>query len=78
MIYKSFDKKSFSTHTGKRIYSENQQLAEELHRSIIKTFEKSEVHSTFKDNIWGGDLENIQLISKCNKRPRFLLCVIDI
>ena len=74
MIYKPFDKKSFSTHTGKRIYSENQQLAEELHRSIIKTFEKSEV----QDNIWGGDLENIQLIGKCNKRPRFLLCVIDI
>ena len=35
--------------------------------------------SAFKDNIWGADLAtNIQLISKFNKRFRFLLCAIDI
>ena len=32
----------------------------------------------FKDNTWGADLADMQLISKFNKRFRFLLCVIDI
>ena len=32
----------------------------------------------FKDNIWGADLADIQLISKFNRRFRFLLCIIDI
>ena len=31
-----------------------------------------------KDNIWGADLADMQLISKFNKGFRFLLCVIDI
>ena len=36
------------------------------------------MHSTFKDNIWGADLADVQLISRYNKGTRFLLCVIDI
>ena len=36
------------------------------------------MHSTFKDNIWGADLADMQLISRYNKGVRFLLCVIDI
>ena len=36
------------------------------------------MHSPFKDNIWGADLADMQLISKFNKGFRFLLCVIDI
>ena len=36
------------------------------------------MHSAFKDNIWGADLADMQLISKFNKGFRFLLCVIDI
>ena len=36
------------------------------------------MYSTFKDNIWGADLADMQLISKFNKGFRFLLCVIDI
>ena len=35
------------------------------------------MYSSFKDNIWGADLADIQLISKFNKIIRFLLCVID-
>ena len=31
----------------------------------------------FIHNIWGTDLSDIQLISKCNKGFRFLFCVID-
>ena len=36
------------------------------------------MYSAFKDNIWGADLADMQLISKFNKGYRFLLCVIDI
>ena len=36
------------------------------------------MHSSFRDNIWGADLADMQLLSKFNKGFRFLLCVIDI
>ena len=58
--------------------TQNEQLAEELHKSIIRKFLKREVYSTFKDNIWAADLADMQLISKFNKGFRFLVCVIDI
>ena len=56
----------------------NQQLAEELHKPITKTFVKRKVHSPFTENIWGADLADMQLISKFNKGICFLLCVIDV
>ena len=31
-----------------------------------------------KDNIWGADLADMQLLRRYNKGVRFLLCVIDI
>ena len=55
---------------------QNEQLAEELHKLIIRKFKKK-VYSAFKDNIWDADLADMQLISKFNKGFRFLLCVID-
>ena len=58
--------------------SQNAQLAEELHKPIIRKFRKRKVYSAFKDNIWGADLADMQLITKFNKGFRFLLCVIDI
>ena len=61
-----------------RSIPQNEQLAEELHKPIIRKFKKRGVYSAFKDNIWGADLADIQLISKFNKGFRFLLCVIDI
>ena len=36
------------------------------------------MYSSFKDNIWGVDLADMQLISKYNKRIKYLLCVIDL
>ena len=51
----------------------NKELAEELHKSIIRKFEKTKVYSRFVDNIWDGDLADIQLISKFNKGICFLL-----
>ena len=80
MVYKFFDKKI----TGSGLpYSnkstpQNEQLAEELHKPVNKKFNKRKVYSAFKDNIWAADLADMQLISKFDKRFRFLLCVIDI
>ena len=44
----------------------NKELAKELHKSIIRKFQKRKVHSYFKDNIWGAELADMQLISKFN------------
>ena len=52
----------------------NKELAGELHKPIIKKSDKRKVHSPFKDNIWGADLSDMQLISKFNKRIRFFMC----
>ena len=81
MFYKFFEKKSVGSgakHVNTKITPQNKQLAEELHKPIIRKFKKRKVYATFKDNIWGADLGDMQLLSKYNKGIRFLLCVIDI
>ena len=55
MVYKFFDKK-FS---GSRVNKPNYQLEDELHKSIIGTFNKRKVYSSFGDNIWGIDLADM-------------------
>ena len=75
MVYKLFDKKS----SGSGITNEpNYQLANELHKPIIKKFKKRKVYSSFRDNIWGVDLADMQSLSKYNKRIKYLLCPIDL
>ena len=77
MVYKFFEEKSKGS--GVTIPLEfNERLAKELHKPVIIKFKKITVYSRFKDNVWGDDLADMQLISKFNKRFRFLLCVIDI
>ena len=85
MVYKFFNKRSASvtdkslSGSGVNIPSEfNEQLAKELHKPIIRKLKKRKVYSGFRDNIWGADLADMLLISKFNKRFRFLLCAIDI
>ena len=65
MVYKFFDKKTAGS--GIKSMPQNEQLAEELHKPIIKKFKKRTLYSTFKDNIWGADLADMELISKFNK-----------
>ena len=77
MVYKFFDKKTSGSSVNNEI-KQNQQLAEELHKPIIKKNLKRRVYSLFKAKIWGADVADMQLISKFNKGTRFLLCVIDI
>ena len=74
-VYKFFDKK---TSRGAIKSMQNQKLANELHKPIIREFKKRRVYSSFKDNIWGADLVGMQLISKFTKGIRLLPRVIDI
>ena len=57
---------------------QNKEIAEELHKTIIRKFEKRKAHPSFLDKIWGADLVQMQPLSKCNKIVCYLLCVIDI
>ena len=94
MVYKFFgskvaplDKKTMSgkgnaKHAAKPSSLERTQnnkiLAEELHKPVIKKFNKRKVYSQFKNNIWGVDLADMQSLSKKNKSIKYLLCAIDL
>ena len=75
MAYKFFHKKSSGSGIGNE---PNYQLADELHRQIIKKSKRRKVYSSFRDNIWGLDLVDMQPLSKHNKGIRYLLRVIDL
>ena len=77
MVYTFFDKKSPGN--GINMHENNEHpldLAEELHKPIIRTFKKRTLYSRFKDSIRGVDLADIQLISRFNKRFSFYLLFI--
>ena len=76
MVSKFLDKKS--TGSGIASNKENMQLADELHKPIIRKFKRRKMYSSFRDDIWGVNLADMQLLSKFNKGFRFLLCFIDI
>ena len=76
MVYKFFDKKSKGS--GITTNEFNYQLANELHKPVIKNFKKRKVYSSFKDNIWGVDLADMQSLSKYNKGFKYLLCATDL
>ena len=71
MAYTFFDKKSSASAVKSAIMS-NQQLAEELHKPIIKKVEKRKVYSSFQDNIWGSHLDDMLLINIFNKVIRVI------
>ena len=75
VVYNFFDKKS----SGSGVHAEpNYQLANELHRQIIRKFKRRKVYSSFRDNIWSVDLADMQSSSKYNKGIKYLLCAIDL
>ena len=77
VVSKFFDKTSVGSGVNTHAYNKIQR-SEELHKPIIKKIKNRTVYSKFKDNIWGADLADMQLLSKFNKRFRFLLWVINI
>ena len=74
MVYTFFGKKSSESGITNEL---NYQIANELHKPIIKKLKKK-VYSSFKDNIWGVDLADMQSLSKFNKGFKYLLCAIDL
>ena len=58
------------TTSGSGIKNENfsnKELAEELHKPIIRKSKKRKIHSPFIDNNWSAGLVDMELISKFNK-----------
>ena len=90
MVYKFFDKKSTAepsalARTGSgfkklknTIKPSSSILSDELHKPIIRKFNKRKIYSQFKDNIWGVDLADMQSLSRKNKGIKDLLCAIDL
>ena len=65
--------------SGSSIVNEpNYQLANELHKPIIRKFKKRKNYSSFRDNIRGVNLADIQPLIKYNKGNKYLLCAIDL
>ena len=64
MVYKFFDKKPSK---GGVATEPNYQLENELHRHIIRKFKTRKVYSSFRDNIWGADLADMESLSKYNR-----------
>ena len=76
MVYKLFDSKvapldkktmpgkGNAKHSSLERPKNNKILAEELHKPVIKKFNKRKVYSRFRDNIWGVDLADMQSLSK--------------
>ena len=87
MVYKFFDskvapldKKTMSgkdnaKHSSLERMRNNKTLVQELHKPVIKKFNKRKVYSQFKDNIWGVDMQSL---SRKNKGIKYLLCAIDL
>ena len=94
IVYKFFDKKSTAKATAEPSSLErtgsgfkklkdttkpsSSILADELHKPIIRKFNKRKVYSQFKYNIWGVDLADMQSLSRKNKGIKYLLCAIDL
>ena len=81
MVYKFFDKKSalLNKSSGSGIVNEpNYQLANELHKPIIRKCKKGKVYASFRYNIWGVDLTDMQSLSEYRKGNKYLLCAIDL
>ena len=75
MVYTFFDKKS----RGSGVATEpNYQLANELHKQIIRKFKRQKVYSSFRQNIWGVDSGDMQSMSKYIRGITYLLCAIDL
>ena len=63
--------------SGSGITEPSYQLADEIHKPIIRKFKKKNVNSSFRDSIWGVDLADMQPLNKY-KGIKYLLCTINL
>ena len=83
MVYKFFDKRSRGSGVdtslaNKSATEPSYQLANGLHKQIIRNLKRRKVCSPFRDNIWGAYLADMQSLNKYNKGNKYLLCAIDL
>ena len=83
MVYTFFDKKSSGSGVAASLANKsatvpNCQLANELHKQIIRKFKRKKVYSSFRDSIWAVDLADMQSLSKYNKGIKYLLYTSDL
>ena len=80
MVYKFSDKKkgSGAIATSKAGIGVNEQLAEELHKLVIRKVKRRKFYARFKDNIWVADLSEMGSLSSKNKNVKYLLCFIAV
>ena len=45
---------------------------------MFKNSKKRKVYSSFRDNLWGVDIADMQSLSEYNKGNKYLLCTIDL
>ena len=76
MVYKFFDKKS----KGSGMSLMNQIIIKQMNfiNQSLENSKKRKVYSSFRENIWGVDLTDMQSLSKYNKGIKYLLCAIDL
>ena len=60
-VYRFFNRK---TGSGASL---NEQLAKELHNSVIKNFKRRKIYAKFRDNIWAADLAEMKSLPSKNK-----------
>ena len=53
----------------------NKQLAQKLHKPVIKKFKRTKIYARFKNNSWAEDLAETGSLHSKNKDVKYLLCV---
>ena len=72
MVHKFFDKK---TGLGASV---NEEIAEELHKLMIKNLKRRRVYTKFKDNIWAADLAKMVSLSSFNHAVKYFVCAMEV
>ena len=83
MVYKIFDKKSSGSGVAASLANKsatepNYQLANELHRHIIRKSKRGRVYSSSRETIWVVDLADVQPLSKYKRGIKYLLWAINL
>ena len=72
-IYPEYDGYFDKQFSGSGVDDEpNYELANELHKHIIRKFKRRKVYSSFRNNMWGVDLAYMQSLSKYKKGIKYL------
>ena len=63
LLWQKMSGKGNAKHSSLERTRNSKILAQELHKPVIKKFNKRKVYSQFRDDIWGVDLADMQSLS---------------